>query len=309
MMYNHLWAGSYHLQTGLIADFSYFKTVEQEEVIIMEETHDKQDPKTNIAGLYNRVASLYGQVGPDFFPYAGRLLVEHIDIAEGAKVLDVAVGRGANLFAAAEKVGPRGQVIGIDLAANMVQETKAEIERRSISNATVQQMDAEQLTFDPSSFDYVLCGFAVFLFPHLDQALCGFVRVLRTGGKLGITVARETDPLSQWYGKRLTEYHDLYHFPLSARVEHFDISEIPSYLTRAGFRDVQVLHEQARFDYANAQPWWDAKWTHGTRYSLEHMSPEVLAQFKKEVFDRLEEAQRGDGIYEERNLEFIIGIK
>ena len=119
MMYNHLWAGSYHLQTGLIADFSYFRTVEQEEVIIMEETHDKQDPKTNIAGLYNRVASLYGQVGPDFFSYAGRHLVEHMDIAEGAKVLDVAVGRGANLFAAAEKVGPRGQVIGIDLAANM----------------------------------------------------------------------------------------------------------------------------------------------------------------------------------------------
>jgi hypothetical protein len=73
--------------------------------------------------------------------------------------------------------------------------------------------------------------------------------------------------------------------------------------------DVQVLHEQEKFDYADAQQWWDAKWTHGTRYWLEHMSPGVLAQFKKEVFDRLEEAQRQDGIYEESNLEFIIGTK
>ena len=275
----------------------------------MDETHDKQDPKKNIAGLYNRVASLYGQVGPGFFSYAGRHLVEHMDIAAGAKVLDVAVGRGANLFAAAEKVGPLGQVIGIDLAENMVQETKAEIERRSISNATVLQMDAEQLTFDPASFDYVLCGFAVFLFPHLDQTLSGFLRVLRTGGKLGITVARDTDALSQWYGKRITEYHELYHFPLSVRCEYFDITEIPSYLARAGFRDVQDLHELARFDYADAQQWWDAKWTHGTRYSLEHMSTEVLAEFKKEVFDRLEEARRLGGIYEERNLEFVIGTK
>ncbi len=278
----------------------------------MDETHDKQEQKTNIAGLYNRVASLYGQVGPDFFSYAGRHLVERMDIAEDAKVLDVAVGRGANLFAAAEKVGPRGQVIGIDLAENMVQETKAEIERRSISNATVLQMDAEQLTFDPASFDDVLCGFAIFLFPHLDSALSEFFeffRVLRASGKLGITVARDTDVLSQWYGKRLTEYHELYHFPLSARGEYFDISEIPSYLARAGFRDVQVLHEEARFDYADAQQWWDARWTHGTRYSLEHMSPEVLAQFKSEVFARLEEAQRQDGIYEERNLEFIIGTR
>jgi hypothetical protein len=48
-----------------------FGTVEQEEAIIIDETHDKQNPKTNIAGLYNRVASLYGQVGPDFFPTRG----------------------------------------------------------------------------------------------------------------------------------------------------------------------------------------------------------------------------------------------
>ena len=289
---------------------SYFRALEQgEAIIIMDETHDNQDPKTNIAGLYNRVAALFDQVGPDFFSYAGRHLVERMDIAVGAKVLDVAAGRGANLFAAAEKVGPLGQVIGIDLAENMVQETKAEIERRGISNATVLQMDAEQLTFDPASFDDVLCGFAIFLFPHLDQALSGVFRVLRTGGKLGITVARETDALSQWYGKRLTEYHEQYHFPLNAGGRQLDLSEIPSYLARAGFVDVQVLHEQARFDYADAQQWWDAKWTHGTRYSLEHMSPEVLARFKKEVFNRLQEAQGQDGIYEERNLEFVIGTK
>ena len=61
----------------------------------MDETHDKREPKINIAGLYNRVASLYGQVGPDSFSYAGRHLVDHMDIAQGAKVLDVAVGRGA----------------------------------------------------------------------------------------------------------------------------------------------------------------------------------------------------------------------
>ncbi len=196
----------------------------------MDETHDKQEPKTNIAGLYNRVASLYGQVGPDIFSYAGGHLVERMDIAQGAKVLDVAVGRGANLFPAAEKVGLRGQVIGIDLAENMVQETKAEIERRSIQNATVLQMDAEHLTFDPASFDDVLCGFAIFLFPHLEQALSEFFRVLRTGGKLGITVARVPDALSQWYGKRLTEYHEQYHFPLNAGGGQLDYSEIPSYL-------------------------------------------------------------------------------
>jgi ubiquinone/menaquinone biosynthesis C-methylase UbiE len=276
----------------------------------MSLTSDRDEQKANIASLYNSVAPLYGQVGPDAFACAGRQLVERMNIAEGTQVLDVGVGRGANLFPAAEKVGPRGQVIGIDLAEKMLQETAAEIARRSISHATVLQMDAEQLTFPAASFDTVLCGFAIFLFPHLEQALSEFYRVLRPGGKLGITIAHNSDALSQWYGKHLTGYHNLYHFPMNAGGTRLDYhSELPTYLAHAGFSDVQILHDQTEVVYADAQQWWDAKWTHGTRYSLEHMSPEVLAQFKTEVFARLQEAQESDGIHEEWHFQFFIGTK
>ena len=271
---------------------------------------DRDGQKANIAGLYNRVAPSYGRVGPDAFSYAGRQLVERIGIAEGTQVLDVGVGRGANLFPAAEKVGFCGQVIGIDLAEKMLQETAAEIERRSISHATVLQMDAEELTFPTGSFDVVLCGFAIFLFPHLEQALAEFYRVLRPGGKLGITVAHNPDALSQWYGKHLTEYANQHHFPLNAGGTHLGYhSELPTYLAHAGFSDVQVLHDQTEVVYADAQQWWDAKWTHGTRYSLEHMPPEILAQFKTEVFARLQEAQEPDGIHEKWDFQFTVGIK
>jgi len=86
-----------------------------------------------------------------------------------AQVLDVGAGRGANLFPAAETVGPHGQVIGIDLAPGMVRETTAEIKRRNLPHVSMLQMDAEHLTFPDASFDVVLCGFAIFLFPHLEQ--------------------------------------------------------------------------------------------------------------------------------------------
>jgi ubiquinone/menaquinone biosynthesis C-methylase UbiE len=275
----------------------------------MDDTHDGNGLKANIAGLYNRVAATYGQVGPEKFAYAGRHLVEHMGISDGARVLDVAMGRGANLFPAAEKVGPRGQVIGIDLTENMVQETKAEIERRNISHATVLQMDAEHLTFDAASFDDLLCGFAIFFFPHLEQALSEFFRVLRPGGKIGITVAHDVDALSLWYGERLTEYSEQYHFPLRVGGGPLNLSEIPSYLTHAGFVNVQVLQEKVDFVYADAQQYWDEKWTHGTRYSLEHMSPEVLEQFKSEVFAKVEEAQRSGGISDEWDLRYIIATR
>jgi len=270
---------------------------------------DKEGPKTNIAGLYNRVASLYGQVGPDTFADAGRRLVEHMDIAEGAKVLDAGVGRGANLFPAAEKAGPRGQVIGIDLAENMLRETAAEIQRRNIAQASVVLMDAEQLSFPSGFFDDVLCGFAIFLFPHLEQALSEFLRVLRPGGKLGITVARNADALEQWYSKRIIQYHEQHHFPLNAGGENLDLSELPSYLARVGFVDGRVQNEQTEFVYADAEQWWDAKWTHGTRYSLEQMAPAVLERFKTEVFARLQEVRQPDGIHEQWNLQFILGVR
>ena len=284
----------------------------------MDTLDNLEGPKANIADLYNRVASIYGRVGPDPFAYAGRGLVERIGINEGARVLDVGVGRGANLFPAAEKVGPHGQVTGIDLAEQMLRETRAEIEQRGLLNASVIEMDAEHLVFDAGSFDFVLCGFAIFLFPHFEQALAEFLRVLRAGGtigvtvrtpgKLGITVAHD-DALSQWYSKRLTEYHERHHFPLNAGGARLDLSELPMYLARAGFSNVHVLQEQTEFIYASAQQWWDAKWTHGTRYSLEHMMPEVLEQFKTEVFARLAEEQRPDGIHEVWNLQYIIGTR
>jgi O-methyltransferase/aklanonic acid methyltransferase len=270
---------------------------------------DTNELKTNIAGLYNRVASLYGQVGPDFFADGGQRLVGHMGIAEGAKVLDVGVGRGANLFPAAEKVGPRGQVIGIDLAENMVRETAAEIQRRNMEQARVLVMDAEHLLFDSDTFDDVLCGFAIFLFPHQEQALAEFLRVLRPGGKLGITLMSQGDSLEQWYSGRITEYHEQYHFPLNAGGGNLDLSELPSHLTRAGFVDVQVEHEPTEIVYTDAQQWWDVKWTHGTRYSLEHMAPEVLAQFKAEVFAHLQKTQQADGIHQPGNFRFIIGVK
>jgi O-methyltransferase/aklanonic acid methyltransferase len=93
----------------------------------MDSSNNLEGPKANIASLYNRVASIYGRVGPDPFAYAGKGLVERIGIHEGARVLDVGVGRGANLFPAAEKVGPHGKVIGIDLPPEVLAQFKAEV--------------------------------------------------------------------------------------------------------------------------------------------------------------------------------------
>ena len=140
-----------------------------------------------IVGVFSRAAATYDRIGPPFFAHFGQRLVERAHLTPGADVLDVAAGRGAVLFAAAQQVGPSGRVRGIDLSADMVRETLADIQRAGSQQVTMQQMDAEQLDFPAAAFDRVLCGFAVWFFPQPHRALHEFFRVLRPGGRVGLT--------------------------------------------------------------------------------------------------------------------------
>ena len=65
--------------------------------------------------IWSRPIGIADLDGPDYWQYFGDRLVEHAAIQPGARVLDVACGDGSSLFPAAEKTGPRGHVVGIDI--------------------------------------------------------------------------------------------------------------------------------------------------------------------------------------------------
>jgi len=110
---------------------------------------------------YDRSAASYERVGPSFFSYFGRRIVDMVGIPEGARVLDVACDAGAVLLAAIERVGPSGIVVSVDRAGAMLDRARGEIGHRSVSDAFVARMDAMALAFPESVFDTVFCGFAL----------------------------------------------------------------------------------------------------------------------------------------------------
>src|SRR5262245_60192912 len=138
--------------------------------------------KLELIDFYDRIAPRYGRVGPAVFAHLGRRLAELTGVADGSRVLDIAIGHGASLLPASELVGAGGLVIGVDLAAEMVKETHSELSRMGLQNVTVLRMDAEQLAFSEVTFDHLLCGFAIFFFPQPDRTLLEWSRVLRPGG-------------------------------------------------------------------------------------------------------------------------------
>ena len=74
-----------------------------------EEGNRKRDESRRV---FSEAAPIYDRIGPPIFSHFGQRLVEVSAISLGAKVLDVASGRGAVLFPAAAKVGSRWACYG-----------------------------------------------------------------------------------------------------------------------------------------------------------------------------------------------------
>jgi O-methyltransferase/aklanonic acid methyltransferase len=253
---------------------------------------DAQNKKDALQGVFTRSAANYERVR--YFPVFGQWLVEMAQIPEGAMILDVACGRGAVLFPAAQRVGSNGHVIGIDLAEGMARETQLEIERRGLKQAEARQMDAEHLTFPDSSFDVVLCGFALQFFPHLEQALSEFRRVLKSGGKVAVTTWSDDDERWEWF----EDLRNAYGAVLKLGSQSLDKpEEIQNWFSKADFTDIQISPKKVDMVYHDEQEWWSDVWSLSGRAGLERLSPEALERFKAEAFEKVQAQKQDDGFH------------
>ena len=129
-----------------------------------------------------RLAETYDRVSDSQFE-GGKRLVERLGLEEGQRVLDVGCGTGRLARWIAERVGPSGSVVGIDPLPDRVG-----LARAHAGDISFEVGRAEDLTaFADGSFDAV-CMSAVFHWvADKPKALAEARRVLRHGGKLGVT--------------------------------------------------------------------------------------------------------------------------
>ncbi len=112
----------------------------------------------------------------------GETLCEAVDLRAGEKVLDVAAGNGNAALAAARRFG---EVLATDYVPALL-ERASERAAADHLDVTFREADAEMLPFTDGSFDVVLSTFGVMFTPNQDKAAAEMLRVVRSGGRIGL---------------------------------------------------------------------------------------------------------------------------
>jgi SAM-dependent methyltransferase len=107
------------------------------------------------------------------------------DLAAGAvnRLLDVGCGTGGTTLAAARRLGPEAECVGIDISAPMIEVARAHAQQTGISTTFVCG-DAQAHSFVPASFDRVISRFGVMFFDEPVRAFANLRRATRESGKL-----------------------------------------------------------------------------------------------------------------------------
>jgi arsenite methyltransferase len=126
----------------------------------------------------------------DCFHPGGLALTDHLGHVLGLKpnmrVLDVAAGNGASAMYLARTFGVA--VVGVDYGSTAVEAATSSAKAAGIGEQVrFQQGDAEHLPFHAQQFDAVICECAFCTFPEKSAAASEFARVLKPGGKIGMT--------------------------------------------------------------------------------------------------------------------------
>ena len=160
----------------------------------------------------------------------------------GEIVVDLGSGGGLDVFLAAEKVGPEGRAIGIDMTPEMIELARRNAGKRHTSgapaNAEFHLATIDALPLADSSVDCVISNCVINLAPDKPAVFREIARVLKPGGRLAVSDIALKQPLPAEVSNDIMAY-------VGCIAGAILIEDYRQGLVEAGFSNVQVVDSGA----------------------------------------------------------------
>jgi len=156
----------------------------------------------------------------------------------GEVVVDLGSGGGLDVFLAAQKVGPTGRAIGIDMTPEMIERARANARAGGYTNVEFYHATIDNLPLAGASVDCVISNCVLNLAPDKPAVFREIFRVLKPGGRLAVSdIALKTE-----LPKELASSVAAYVGCIAGAIE---IEDYRAGLLDAGFAQVEVVDSGA----------------------------------------------------------------
>ncbi|MGB8362489.1 MAG: arsenite methyltransferase [Acidimicrobiia bacterium] len=191
-----------------------------------------------VEGSYG--SGLYEALDEEALPDAAKLAslgcgnpVAVAELNEGETVLDLGSGGGIDVLLSARRVGPTGKAYGLDMTDEMLELARRNADEAKVENVEFLKGYIEEIPLPDSSVDVIISNCVINLSTNKPAVFAEMSRVVRPGGRIGITDIVAEDHLTESQRAERGAYTGCIAGALS-------ISEYEEQLRAAGFSDVSV---------------------------------------------------------------------
>jgi enediyne biosynthesis protein CalE5 len=178
----------------------------------------------------------------------------------GDRVLELACGPGGAGIAAADLVGPQGNVVLSDVVAEMTVIAATRATARGLTNVSTAQIDLEAIDAEDSTYDVVLCREGLMFAVDPARAAGEMQRVLRPGGRLAVAVwgTQQDNP---WLGLVFEAVTATTGFPVPppgvpGPFSLGDEAHLQTLLAAAGFAEITIERLPTPLRSLSFDAWW-----------------------------------------------------
>jgi SAM-dependent methyltransferase len=219
--------------------------------------------------------------------------VRAVGAAPGQKIIDVACGSGLPALALAERVGPTGKIVAVDVSPKMLTATRRKARASGLDNVETRETSAEAIGGPDAVFDAVTCKDGLMFCSDIVAAVRELRRVLEPGGRYAFAVWAEpgVNPCFTTLFGALGEVLRLPPPPPDAPGP-FRLAapgELERVVRAGGFTDLAVERVQVTWKFESIAQHWEvfSELAGPLERAAATLPPRELARLKKTIADAI----------------------